>query len=173
MIELELTYLAKHLPAGLKDCPKKEIIDIYYPKAWDHPKLRLRKDGGKFEMTKKEPVNDDDKSKQKEQTIILREEEFQELAKLEGKKTHKIRYYYEHEGRTAEIDVFQGALKGLVVIEFEFETEEEKEQFEIPDFCLVDVTQEVFIAGGMICGKVYEDVEEDLKKFNYNKLFLE
>ena len=28
-IELEKTYLAKELPAGIESCPKKEIADIY------------------------------------------------------------------------------------------------------------------------------------------------
>ncbi|MEK6905851.1 MAG: hypothetical protein AABX24_05615 [Nanoarchaeota archaeon] len=43
----------------------------------------------------------------------------------------------------------------------------------MPNFCLAEVTQEDFIAGGMICGKTYEDIEDDLRKFKYNKLFLE
>ena len=34
---------------------------------------------------------------------------------------------------------------------------EEKDAFVAPDFCLVEVTQELFIAGGMLCGKRYAD----------------
>jgi len=173
MIELEKTFLVKEIPKGLKDCKSKEIIDIYFPKSSVHPTLRVRKNGDRFEMTKKEPVNEGDSSHQEEQTIILREDEFNELLKLDGKKAHKIRYYYDYNGRTAEIDVFQGALKGLVIVDFEFKTMEEKDSFEIPGFCSADITQEVFIAGGMICGKSYEDIEEELKRFNYTKLFLD
>lgn len=169
MIELEKTYLAKYLPERLKDCKYKEIIDIYYPKDVQHPKLRLRKSGTKFELTKKEPV-DGDVSKLKEQTIILTEEEFNTLKQLDGKKVHKLRYYYNHNNQIAEFDIFQGDLKGLVVIDFEFETEEAKNGFIMPEFCLVDITTEDFIAGGMICGKSYEDVKEDLERFNYKKL---
>ena len=76
-------------------------------------------------------------------------------------------------GKVAEIDVFQGSLKGLIVVDFEFDSMEEKESFEMPDFCLADVTNEVFIAGGMVCGKSYEDIENNLKKSNYVKLFLD
>ncbi|MBR9676071.1 hypothetical protein GOV05_03625 [Candidatus Woesearchaeota archaeon] len=174
MIELEKTFLAKKIPDDLKDCKFKEIIDVYIPKFSEHPKLRLRKNGDKYELTKKEPVDEGDASTQKEQTIILTETEFNSLnEQLEGKRVHKIRYYYDYEGRFAEFDVFQDALKGLVVVDFEFETTEEKEKFEMPDFCLVDITQEIFIAGGIICGKTYKDIEENLIKFNYNKLFLE
>ena len=173
MIELEKTYLAKSLPAGLKNCKHKEIIDIYIPKPSRHPKLRIRKNGDKYEITKKEPVNTNDASHQKEQTIVLTEEEFNELARLDGKKTHKIRYYYNYKGKTAEIDVFQGSLKGLVIVDFEFETVEEKDAFKMPPFCLAEVTQEEVIAGGMLCGKSYEEIEEELKRFNYRKLVLD
>jgi len=171
MIELEKTYLAKEIPVGLKNCKSKEIIDIYIPASAEHAKLRIRKNGDKFEMTKKKPVNEEDASHQEEQTIVLSEEEFEALDKLEGKRTHKIRYYYETSGQTGEVDVFQNLLNGLVLIDFEFETMEEKNNFQMPDFCLAEVTQEDFIAGGMICGKRYEDIEKDLKKFGYKKLF--
>ena len=173
MIELEKTYLVKKLPENLKDCKFKEIIDIYIPKSSEHPKLRLRKNGDKFEITKKEPVNKGDASHQEEQTIKLTETEFNALNDLEGKRVRKLRYYFDYNGRTAEVDVFQDTLKGLVLVDFEFETIEKKDKFEMPDFCLADITQEVFVAGGMICGKSYEDIENDLNRFNYQKLFLE
>lgn len=174
MIELEKTYLVKKLPESLKSCKFKEIVDVYIPKFSDHPKLRLRKNGNKFELTKKEPVNDGDASYQEEQTIILTETEFNALnQQLEGKRIHKIRYFYDYKGRTAEFDVFQDDLAGLVIVDFEFATLEEKDNFQMPDFCLVEITQEVFIAGGMICGKTYKDIESNLERFEYSKLFLE
>lgn len=173
MIELEKTYLAKEIPSGLKKCSSKEIIDIYFPASRDHPTLRIRKNGNKYEMTKKEPVIEGDASHQKEQTIILEEEEFNELSRLKGKKTSKTRYFYEYHGRVAEIDIFQGPLKGLILVDFEFESMEEKASFKMPGFCLAEVTQETFIAGGMVCGKFYEDLRDNLKRFNYVKLFLD
>ncbi len=135
MLEFEKTYLAKNIPEGLAKCKSREIIDIYIPKSSDHPKLRLRKNGDKFEMTKKQPVGED-KSVQQEQTIILTKEEFEALSKLEGKRVSKLRYYYNYAGRVAEIDVFQEALKGLVIVDFEFSNEKEKNDFKRPEFCL-------------------------------------
>jgi adenylate cyclase len=173
MIELEKTYLAKELPKNLKECKSKEIIDVYIPKESEHPKLRLRKNGNKFELTKKEPVNEGDASNQREQTIILTETEFEALNKqIEGKRIHKLRYLYDYNERTAEFDIFQDKLLGLVVVDFEFEKIEEKDKFQMPDFCLVDITQELFIAGGIVCGKSYEDIKKSLEKFGYKKLFL-
>jgi|TARA_Y100000310_G_C20672907_1_gene811263 CYTH domain-containing protein len=168
MIELEKTYLAKLIPEGLTNA--KEMLDIYLPSSKHHPNLRIRKNGNNFEMTKKSPINKDDASKQKEHTIILTEDEFKELSELKGRRVDKIRYHLNHNGRTAEVDIFQGPLKGLVLIDFEFDNEDEKDQFEMPDFCLKDVTQELFIAGGMLCGKSYGDIEEELNKHGYQKL---
>jgi adenylate cyclase len=173
MIELEKTYLVKLLPEGIKNCDSKEIIDVYIPASSEHPTLRIRKNGDKYEMTKKEPILGNDASEQEEQTIILTENEFNGLKDINGKIVRKIRYFYKHNNKIAEIDVFQDRLKGLVLVDFEFNTKEEKDSFEIPDFCLTDVTQEKFIAGGMLCGKSFEDIKEDLTKLNYNSITLD
>jgi CYTH domain-containing protein len=167
MIELEKTFLARELPKGLKNCKSKEVIDIYFPKEAKHPTIRVRKSGDKYEMTKKERLDPNDASMQKEHTILLSKEEFLALSKLDGKKLSKVRYYYDYNGKVAEIDVFQGDLKGLVLIDFEFQTADEKNKFKMPDFCLADVTQDDFIAGGMLCGKKYADIKDELKKYNY------
>ncbi len=173
MIELEKTYLAKKFPDGLVNCDFKEIIDVYIPKSSEHPKIRLRKNGDKFELTKKEPVSEGDASCQKEQTIVLTEDEFNAFnQQLDGKRVRKMRYYYDYNGQKAEFDVFQDDLLGLVIVDFEFSSLDEKGAFQMPDFCLVDITQEIFAAGGMICGKKYEDIEEYLNEFGYSKLFL-
>jgi len=136
MIELEKTYLAKEIPQDLKSCENKEIIDIYIPKEARHPTLRIRKNANKYEMTKKTPVNEGDASEQKEQTIILTEQEFKTLQKLDSKQVRKIRYFYKYnENRIAEIDVFKDELEGLIVVDFEFNTTENKNNFNMPDFC--------------------------------------
>jgi adenylate cyclase len=186
MIELERTFLAKYLPGDLQDCESKEIIDIYIPQDVKHPCLRLRKNGDRYEMTKKAPIKEGDATIQKEQTIILTRDEFESLSKVEGKRIYKIRYYYPSTGSTgslqagsgqvpykdliAEFDVFQEDLDGLVLVDFEFKGEKEKDDFRKPDFCLADVSQEQFIAGGMLCGKEYTQIEGKLKGFGYNKL---
>ena len=170
MIELERTFLAKFLPEGLENCKKKEILDIYIPTDSRHPTLRIRKNGDKYEITKKEPLADDP-SEMKEETTTLTKEEFDELNKsLNGKRVRKLRYYYGYNGRIAEFDVFQDLLKGLVVVDFEFETVEEKNAFQMPEFCLIDITQEEFIAGGMVCGKSYQDIEDNLRVLDYKKI---
>ena len=46
-----------------------------------------------------------------------------------------------------------------------------KDNFKIPDFCLIEVTNEEFLAGGMLCGKNYEDISNELKRFGYSKIW--
>jgi len=169
-IELEKTFLAKEVPKGLFDCKFKEIIDIYIPESHPHPNLRIRKKGDKFEMTKKSPVKEGDSSEQTEHTITLTDEEFKTLQKVKGKSVRKYRYYYNHKGIQAEFDVFKDGLEGLMLVDFEFAEMADKNNFEMPDFCLADVTQEDAFAGGMLCGKKYSDILPILKKYKYKKL---
>lgn len=168
-IELEKTYLIKELP-DLSGCDFVEILDIYIPEEYDHPKLRIRKRGDIFEITKKFPIEDSDASEQREYTIKISKEEFEELSKIKGKRLRKIRYYYPVDGRTAEIDVFQDDLSGLILVEFEFNSKSNKDTFNIPSFCLADITNDDFIAGGILAGKKYLDVEPILNKYNYKKI---
>jgi CYTH domain-containing protein len=171
MIELEKTYLAKFLPPDLASSDYSDMLDVYLPISSTHPHLRLRKRGDKLEMTKKTLINKGDASEQLEQTIILEQDEFDALAKVEGKRVSKKRYYFKWKNRTIEVDVFQEALAGLVLVDVEFDSVEEKENSPMPDFCLVEVTQKDFLAGGMLCGKSYGDIEAELLKCGYRKLF--
>lgn len=170
MEEIELTYLAKTLPPDLESAPHKEMLDIYIPASAEHPDLRIRKVGEKCEMTKKRPIKDGDASHQMENTIPLTKEEHEELSQIKGKRTRKTRYYYEEDGVRYEIDVFRDDLAGLVLVDIEFESLEKKAAFRPPAWCLAEVTQEKFLAGGMVCGKQYADLESQLNRFNYKKI---
>ncbi|MDO8664271.1 MAG: hypothetical protein Q7K44_01845 [Candidatus Liptonbacteria bacterium] len=170
MEELELTYLAKKLPSGLKNVRSKDMLDIYIPSSGKHPTLRIRKIGERSEITKKQPLKEGDASRQLETTIPLTKEEYAELSRPAGKRVEKTRYYYEELGVNYEIDIFRGGLKGLVLVDVEFDSLEKKATFVAPSWCLVEVTQEEFIAGGMLCGKSYADIESNLRKLGYNKL---
>ena len=167
MEELELTFLPRSLPPQVFKSPSKEMLDIYIPVSSEHPILRIRKKGDTYEITKKHPITEGDASRQLETTIPLTPEEFADLEKLPGKRVAKTRYLYEENGVRYEIDVFNDALEGLILVDVEFPTVEEKSAFSPPDWILVDVTQESFIAGGMLCGKRYADIEEKLTTFGF------
>ncbi len=167
-IELERDFLVKEIPFDLSKQEYKEIVDIYFPQSFEHPCIRLRKNGKKYEITKKQPVGNDT-TVQEEQTIKITEEEYGELSRLPGKKVTKKRYFIEYNGRVCELEVFQEGLKGLVLASFEFNTEEEKNSFEKPGFCITEVSHDKLFAGGMLCGKSYADIEKGLEKYEYKK----
>lgn len=171
MEEFELTYLAKaELIPKLAGSRFKEMLDIYIPASAKHPTLRIRKSGEKYEMTKKEPIKEGDASHQLESTIHLTKEEFSELSMLKGKRVSKNRYLYTEGNYTYEVDVFQGDLKGLVLVDVEFKSYKEKADFIPPNWVLKDVTQENFLAGGMLCGKSYADISDKLEGLGYSKI---
>ena len=128
-----------------------------------HPKLRIRRKGDRFEITKKTPI-DGDVSRQLEQTIPISEAEFMELTSGLKRKVAKNRYTVENEGRTAEIDIFIGEHEGLILCDFEFETDEELHNFKTPDFVLADVTTEDIIAGGILSGTTRDELFEILSE---------
>lgn len=169
MLELEKTYLVRNLPAGLEKCASEKLSDCYLPLTSAHPKLRLRQRGGRYEITKKEPVAGD-ASEQEETTIELTAEEYAAFATVAGKRLCKRRYCYPCGDITAEIDVFEGDLRGLVMADFEFTGVQEKAAFTPPDWCLCEVTEEDFIAGGRICGKKYADLAGELERFGYERI---
>ena len=84
-LELELTFLAKELPQGIKTVRPTRIVDIYIPDTPEHSHLRLRQKGDKYEITKKMPVAEGNASEQIEQTIPLTKDEFIAGGLLAGK----------------------------------------------------------------------------------------
>jgi CYTH domain-containing protein len=172
-IEYELTYLARELPAEIHSSLPTRVVDFYVAGAdSDHPVLRLRRKGDKYEITKKTIINGTDSSAQTEQTIPLTSGEFESLASGQTRIVEKDRYAVTIGGHPAEVDVFSGKLEGLVMIDFEFDHEADKAAFEPPACCLADVTQELFAAGGELSGKSYADIVGDLKRYDYKPLSL-
>lgn len=173
-LEIERTFLAKYLP-DLSNCEKKEILYIYLPKSFPggHAPIRLRKNGEKYELTKKSRASEFDGSKLIEENIKLTKAEFEALEKeIEGLRVQKVRYLYPlSDGLIAEIDVFLGKHKGLVLVEIETNDEEKLKKAKMPDFCLIDVTQNRdLIAGGVLCKTSFSELEDKLSKLGYKKI---
>ncbi|HAN10494.1 MAG TPA: hypothetical protein DCP90_07760 [Clostridiales bacterium] len=77
---------------------------------------------------------------------------------------------YPYENYIAEIDVITGNREGLVFVDFEFKSEEEANSFIMPDFCLMDVTNEEVFINGSLLEKSYGEMEKELEKYGYKKL---
>ena len=167
-MEFELTFLAKEMPPEIKGISGELFTDTYFPETGvRHPNLRLRQKGDVRELTKKIQLADGDASVHQELTVPLTKEEYSGLVGDNKRSVTKVRYAVSIGGYKAEVDVFQGALAGLVLIDFEFPNEDEMRVFVPPPVCLADVTQEDFIAGGVLAGKCYADLKEQLSLFSY------
>jgi len=169
-IEYEKTYLLKSIPVGIEKAKSVVIRDVLVPDTAYHPHLRLRNKGDKYMITKKYPVSGTDSSMMYEHTIELEKEEFDALASCSTKDFVKTRYFMVLAGRPAEIDIYHEKLKGLAVVDFEFDNEADKDAFETPDFVLADVTQDESIAGGFLAGKSIDDIMPLIEKYGYKKL---
>uniref|UniRef100_UPI004056A2FE CYTH domain-containing protein n=1 Tax=Agathobacter sp. TaxID=2021311 RepID=UPI004056A2FE len=134
-MEIERKYLVKHLPENLENCPCKQIAQGYLS---TNPVLRIRKSNDNYFLT------------YKGQGLMVREEhEFpipQEafehlLPKIDGILIEKKRYLIPLENNlTAELDIFQGKLTPLRLVEVEFASEEQANSFLPPDWFGDDVT---------------------------------
>lgn len=169
-LEREKTYLVSKLPADLSLNNSALLRDIYIPEGVGHARLRLRQKGDSYEMTKKIPVIDGDSSRQTEHTIPLTREEFEALATSSQKSLQKRRYFTKINGYDAEVDIYEDKLAGLVVVDFEFATEEDFLAFVRPVEMLADVTQDEVVGGGFLAGKSYEDIEARLRAYGYERI---
>lgn len=173
-LEREYTFLMNNLPADIDKFPSKIIEDNYIPANSDHPVIRIRRNGEKYVITKKYPENSTDElngdsSRMVEHTIELSLDEYETLNQLPGKRLKKRRFNYNINGYDAEVDVYLGDLSGLVVVDFEFDSDDSMNMFVKPDFVGSDVTQDDLIAGGMLCGKSYADIAAQLlSKYEYH-----
>jgi len=174
MIEIEKTFLVKKLPGDLEKVKPTEITDIYFPADARHPTLRLRKSGSNCELTKKTPVDKGDASRQRETSVRLSLPEWRDLASAkQGRQLRKFRYRYPYNQETWEIDIFTDKLKGLVLADIEITSDSKSwAEIQIPKFCLAEVTQSEFIAGGMLAGKSYQDIAKKLEKYKYNPILI-
>lgn len=170
-VEYELTYLAAFLPKEIAETRPVEMDDAYFPERPEiHAKLRVRARANRYEITKKITVAEGDASAHVESTIALTLEEYECLTRNSGRRIRKSRYHVLIDGQAAEVDVFKGRLSGLVLIDFEFSSSEEMSSFIPPACCLIEVTQEEFLAGGVLSASAYGDIEEKLTSLGYKAI---
>lgn len=161
MLEIEKRYLVNQLPE-LSACKHVDMIDVYIPEVSSHAKLRARKIGEKFELTKKTRKNEGEKYIMVEQTIDITPEEFAFLYEKSTRRIEKTRYYYPYERHTIEIDVFRGKHDGLIIAEVEFDNENTLNSFQPAPFLTREISDTEHLAGGVLSGKTLKEIKEFL-----------
>ncbi|MFT4143098.1 MAG: CYTH domain-containing protein [Mobilitalea sp.] len=136
-MEIERKYQIKQIPGDLTQYGYKIIEQGYL---CHNPTIRIRKSNEEYILTYKSriaPKNQEGAPNiNNEVELPLTEEAYCKLKeKTEGNIIHKIRYLIPLEsGLTAELDVFDDKLKGLVFVEVEFPNEEMAYEFIAPDW---------------------------------------
>ena len=113
-MEIERKFLVAHLPS-LEDCRSEKIIQAYIS---TNPVIRIRQMGISYFLT----VKSQGHIMREEFEMPITKEQFDSLwKKVEASPIEKTRYFVPLEqDLTAELDVYEGHLKGLSTVEVEF-----------------------------------------------------
>lgn len=134
-MEIERKYLLKTLP----DLKTYEFHKIEQAYLCTSPVVRVRREDETYYMTYK----GGGMMAREEYNLPLNQESYQHLKeKADGNVIGKTRYLIplEKEGLVAEVDVFDPPFAPLILAEVEFETEEQANAFEAPEWFGEDVT---------------------------------
>jgi CYTH domain-containing protein len=166
-VERERRFLLRALPPGLeRNAPHTQIFDNYITGT----RLRLRKVREPYKrewtwkLTQKFAPAPPDFARTLVTNIYLTQYEYEQLAVFEGNEIRKNRYPYEHEGRAYAVDVFLGALWGLVLAETDFTTDEELRAFTPPPFVVREVTDDELFTGGRLVHLSSDDIRAELQR---------
>ena len=166
-VERERRYLLRELPDGLRTAdPHTQITDNYVTGT----RLRLRKvrdprtNEWTLKLTQKHAPSPPDFSRTLITNMYLSPYEYEVLSVFEGNELRKNRYPFEHEGRRYSVDVFLGPLRGLVLAETDFDSDEEMDAFPAPAFAHSDVTRDELFTGARLVELTAEDLRAELAR---------
>lgn len=134
-MEIERKFLVKSLPDNLESYEQKRIAQGYLS---TNPVVRIRRSNDEYYLTYKGKGL----MVREEYDLPLTAEAFEHmLPKIDGILIDKVRYLIPLEGGyTAELDIFQGHLAPLRLVEVEFDSVEDANAFVAPDWFGDDVT---------------------------------
>lgn len=136
-MEIERKFLVRQVPEPLADYRKKKIAQGYLCTA---PVVRIRRSNDDYYLTYK----GGGMMAREEYNLPLDRESYEHLLpKTDGIVIAKTRYLIPlNDGLTAELDIFEEALEGLLLVEVEFSSIEEANAFIAPEWFGDDVTND-------------------------------
>ena len=128
-MEIERKYLPKYLPENLEQYKKKKIAQGYL---CTNPVVRIRRSNDDYYLTYK----GGGMMAREEYNLPLTKDAYDHLLpKIDGLLIEKTRYLIPLEdGYTAELDIFEGALEPLTLVEVEFESIEAANSYTPPEW---------------------------------------
>ncbi len=167
-VERGRRYLLRELPEGL-DLRQEhaQITDNYIT----NTRLRLRKSRWvptgewSLKLTQKHTPSPPDFTRILITTIYLNPSEYEVLSVFEANELRKNRYYHRHDGRLYSVDVFLGDLRGLILAETDFATDEELDAATSPPpFAVADVSRDEMFTGGRLVYLTADEIREELRR---------
>jgi adenylate cyclase len=138
-IEIERKFLVDRLPSSCDKLSGAVIRQGYVTVAEGGLELRIRQKQDRFFQTLKAGEG----LSRTEIEIELSEIQFGQLwPHTEGRRVNKTRYRVAVGEHTAELDRFDGDLAGLLLVEVEFASVDDANQFTPPDWFGIDVTED-------------------------------
>ena len=136
-MEIERKFLTKNIPFDITAYPYKQISQAYISFS---PTIRIRRSDDAYILT----VKGKGHLAREEFELPLTKADYDRLfEKTEGTPVVKKRYLVPVEGGyTAEVDLYEGELEGLMTTEVEFPSMEAAESFAAPDWFGKDVSEE-------------------------------
>lgn len=134
-MEIERKYLVRQIPENLSQYHCQKIAQGYLCTS---PVVRIRRSNDDYYLTYKGKGL----LAREEYNLPLTQESYEHLSsKIDGILIEKNRYLIPlNDGLVAELDIFEGKLSDLVLVEVEFESIEEANSFIAPEWFGEDVT---------------------------------
>ncbi len=135
-MEIERKFLIKKLPGDLSQYQCKKIAQGYI---CTNPVVRIRKSDDEYYLTYKGKGL----MAREEHNLPLTKEGYEHmLPKIDGRLIEKSRYLIPlDEKLTAELDIFEGDLAPLIIVEVEFDSVAAADSFTPPEWFGEDVTE--------------------------------
>jgi adenylate cyclase len=136
-LEIERKFLVRRKPEWLDEHPSVHIRQGYLAIVEGENEVRLREIDDGALLTVKRGSGE----VRREEEVELAPDQFRSLWPLtEGLRVAKRRYSVPSDGLTIEVDVFEGPLRGIVMAEVEFDSEEASKAFRPPEWLGDEVT---------------------------------
>lgn len=136
-MEIERKFLIKHLSFDISSYPQCSITQSYISM---NPTIRLRKSNQDIFLTVK---GSGALAREEFELPITKTQYLSLLQKVDTPSVIKTRYFIPLENKLiAELDVYNGNLKGLLTVEVEFQTLEQAYAFNPPSWFGLEVTED-------------------------------
>lgn len=136
-MEIERKFLTEKLPFEITAYPCHHMTQAYLSFS---PTIRVRQSDNQYTLTVKGKGH---LAREEFELPLTKEDYVRLLLKAEGTPVVKKRYYVPlADGLTAEVDLYEGALLGLMTTEVEFPSLEAAHAFTAPEWFGKDVSEE-------------------------------